>query len=129
MKLVTKEILKKLQENGRTSAESGSCLDMFPVAKFFTPDANATWLIVKVDPSDPDLAFGLCDLGQGFPELAYVRISELEKLKGPSGLSVERDRDFRAEGPMSAYVEAARTEQRITEDAAVITTLIEEGIF
>lgn len=35
------------------------------------PDANTTWLIFSVDPSDLDRLFGLCDLELGFPE-AYV---------------------------------------------------------
>ena len=38
----------------------------------FTPDAGATWLLTEIDPDDHDHAFGLCDLGQGFPELGYV---------------------------------------------------------
>jgi hypothetical protein len=37
-------------------------------------------------PEDPDIAFGLCDLGLGFPELGTVRISELQVLAGPVGL-------------------------------------------
>ena len=49
-----------------------------PVVKLFTPDASATWLLTELDPADPDLAFGLCDLGLGCPELGYVRLSELE---------------------------------------------------
>ena len=37
--------------------------------KLFTPDANATWLLTELDPVEPDRAFGLCDLGLGYPEL------------------------------------------------------------
>ena len=75
--------------------------------KLFTPDANATWLLTELDPTDPDCAFGLCDLGLGAPELGYVLLSELAALRGPLGLSVERDRYFVADRPLSAYAFAA----------------------
>ncbi len=61
-----------------------------PVVKLFTPDANCTWLLTVLDPQG-DNAFGLCDLGMGFPELGAVSIRELEALRGPLGLPIERD--------------------------------------
>jgi hypothetical protein len=79
-----------------------------PVVKLFTPDAAPTWLLTELDPADPDLAFGLCDLGLGSPELGYVRISELERVRGRFGLPVERDRHFRADRTLNAYADAAR---------------------
>ena len=82
--------------------------DPRPVVKLFTPDANATWLLIELDPGNPDRAFGLCDLGLGSPELGYVLVSELETLRGPLGLSVERDRYFVADGPISAYARDAQ---------------------
>ena len=33
--------------------------------------------------------FGLCDLG--FPELGYVSLNELQGVRGPLGLGIERD--------------------------------------
>ena len=44
----------------------------WPVVKLFTPDANCTWLLSELDPEEPDIAFGLCDLGLGFPEIGSV---------------------------------------------------------
>ena len=35
----------------------------------------ATWLLTELDSEDPDIAFGLCDLGMQCPELGSVRIS------------------------------------------------------
>lgn len=49
-----------------------------PVVKLFTPDTDCTWLLSELDPTDPDLAFGLCDLSLGTPELSSVRLSELQ---------------------------------------------------
>ena len=94
--------------NGRRAAETGDNSDCFPVVKLFTPDGACTWLLSELDPENPDIAFGLCDLGMGFPELGCVRLSELEETRGSIGLPIERDRHFTADKPLSAYAEAAR---------------------
>src|SRR5215471_19166726 len=76
MKLITHEQRVKLLDNGAAAAR-GEERDPRPVVKLFTPDANATWLLTELDPDDPDIAFGLCDLGMGYPELGSVRLSEI----------------------------------------------------
>jgi len=83
-------------------------VDFPPVVKLFTPDANATWLLSELDPDDPDLAFGLCDLGLGSPELGYVRLSELASVRGRFGLPVERDLYFVPDKTLQAYSDDAR---------------------
>ena len=107
MKLISKEQRARLLNNGAATAR-GNERDPQPVVKLFTPDANGTWLLTELDPADPDLAFGLCDLGLGSPELGYVRLSELSALRGPFGLFVERDRYFAADRPISAYARDAQ---------------------
>jgi hypothetical protein len=87
--------------------------DHFPVAKLFTPDAGATWLLTECDPDEPDRLFGLCDLGLGFPELGYVSLTEITSIRGPLGLPVERDRHFVACKSLTAYAEEARIKGRI----------------
>ena len=70
MQLLTKDIERKLLKNGEAQKKAealGRSIDFFPVVKLFTPDAGATWLLTEIDPEDPDIAFGLCDLGLGFP--------------------------------------------------------------
>jgi hypothetical protein len=72
MKLLTKAIHDKLLENGKkqeTVRGTEEEIDFKPVVKLFTPDANCTWLLTEIDPDAPDIAFGLCDLGMGYPEL------------------------------------------------------------
>jgi hypothetical protein len=93
--------------NGRRSA-AGEPIDPCPVVKLFTPDAAATWLLTELDPDEPDIAFGLCDLGIGFPELGSVRLSEIAQVRGALGLPVERDGHFVATKPLSVYAENAR---------------------
>jgi hypothetical protein len=82
MKLLTKALRDELLRNGRITAalaeEGKASADFALVVKYFTPYANCTWLLTELDPDEPDIAFGLCDLGMGFPELGSVSISELE---------------------------------------------------
>jgi len=112
LKLLTKSIAEELLRNGRLSfeyAEEGKREpDFIPIAKLFTPDAQCTWLLSELDPNDPDIAFGLFDLGMGVPELGSVRISELEAIRGRLGLPVERDQYFTAHKTISAYADEAR---------------------
>jgi hypothetical protein len=109
MELITAEIEARLLENGRRNAEriavDGNTLDFEPVVKLFTPDAGCTWLLTELHPEDPDIAFGLCDLGMGCPELGSVRISEIRALRGRLNLPVERDLHFQADKTLTAYAD------------------------
>jgi hypothetical protein len=111
MNLYTKAQFEQLLANGRNRDQ-----DHPPVVKLFTPDANCTWLLSEIDPEEPDISFGLCDLGLGYPELGCVSLAELRSVRGKLGLPVERDLSFSAEHPMSVYAEAARQAEGITED-------------
>ncbi len=111
--LITKAQREQMLANGQASRESEGGIDHKPVIKLFTPDAQATWLLSELYPDDPDVAFGLCDLGMGFPELGDVCISEIEGIRGPMGLLVERDRGFTADKVLTEYAAVAREHQRI----------------
>lgn len=113
MQLMTDEQREQLLANGRLTA-SGQTIDPLPVVKLFTPDGSATWLLTELTPNDPDIAFGLCDLGMGFPELGYVSLTEIRQLRGGLGLPVERDLAFVARHPISAYARQARAARGIT---------------
>ena len=67
--------------------------------------------MTELDPECPDIAFGLCDLGH--PELGSVSISELESVRGPFGLGIERDRHWTAKMTLNGYADAARNAGRI----------------
>jgi hypothetical protein len=108
MILLTDDIRAALLANGEKT-KAGLDHDPLPVVKLFTPDAGATWLLTELDPDEPDIAFGLCDLGLGCPELGSVLISEIEGLRGRFGLPVERDLHFRPDKPLSAYATSAAT--------------------
>ena len=59
------------------------------------------------------LSTGAINLGQGFPELGYVSLAELQSVRGRLGLSIERDLHFIATKPISAYAREARHAERI----------------
>ena len=120
MNLITDSERRQLLANGRAQRDAirsgrndATPIDAYPVVKLFTPDAGATWLLSELDPGDEDLAFGLCDLGLGEPELGYVRLSELANARGPLRLRVERDLHFEADKPISAYAAEAHEHRRI----------------
>jgi hypothetical protein len=116
MTLITSVQRQQLLANGRAQRaaidQQGQALDFEPVVKLFTPDGNATWLLTELDPNG-HLAFALCDLGLGEPELGYVSLTELEAVRGPLGLGIERDFHFDADKNLSAYAEDARQAGRI----------------
>jgi len=106
----------QLIANARLSQAAAVRDELFdppPVVKLFTPDAGATWLLSEIDPEVPGLAFGLCDLGLGFPELGYVSLDELAGVRGSIGLSIEQDLSFQGRQPMSCYAAQARLAGRI----------------
>src|SRR5271156_4939934 len=107
MLLITDIQRAQLLENGHRRA-AGDGFDPIPIGKLFTPDAGATWLLTEIDPEEPDIVFGLCDLGLGSPELGSVRLSELHALRGPLGMPVERDLHFNPAKSLSAYAAEAR---------------------
>jgi hypothetical protein len=100
MNLIPDDLRAKLLANGRQSVDNDR-FDPPPVVKLFTPDGGATWLLTEIDPDDQDRAFGLCDLGMGFPELGYVSLAELTAVRGPLGLAIERDLHFLGDKPAS----------------------------
>jgi len=111
MDLMPDDIRDRLLANGAAAVET----DPMPVVKFFDPTGAATWLITEMIPDEPDILFGLCDLGMGCPELGYLSLSELQGVKGRLGLGIERDLHFIGTFPLSIYAEAARRLGRITE--------------
>ncbi|MGB6947092.1 MAG: DUF2958 domain-containing protein [Bryobacteraceae bacterium] len=116
MKLLTAEIEARLLANGREQEPvrgTDNEVDFYPVVKLFTPDAGCTWLLTEIDPENPDIAFGLCDLGMGYPELGSVSLAELADVRGRLGLPIERDLHFKADKRLSAYADEARELDRI----------------
>ncbi len=89
MKLLTKEIEKKLQEQ----YPKGSDFDTQQVvAKLFDPQGSWTWYLMNQNPENPDYLWGIVD---GFEvETGSISLSELESYRGKLGLPLERDLHF-----------------------------------
>jgi len=84
MKLLTEEIRRKLPLLYSQDKLGGKAV---AYVKFFTPDSNWTWYATEFD--GEDIFFGLVE---GFcKELGYFSLSELESIRGPYGLALERD--------------------------------------
>ena len=100
MILLTRTQRAQLLANGR---QRGA--DHVPVVKFFNPFGEGVWLVTELD-EDGDLMFGLADIG--CPELGSWSFSELESIRLPFGMGIERDLLFTGDFPISVWAEAAR---------------------
>jgi hypothetical protein len=105
MKMLLDEQREQLHKNHLSGYE-----DCYPVVKLFVcVGGNATWLLTELDP-ETNIAFGLCDLGLGFPEIGSVCLTELEETLG---WRLERDRHWTARMTLSEYAEEARAARMI----------------
>lgn len=93
MKLLTQDIRKKLPPLYSQDGKGGKAVVLL---KCFSPSGSWTWYVVEGEPildaSGKEIDyqfFGLVD-GQEM-ELGYFNLSELEGLRGPMGLPIERD--------------------------------------
>lgn len=81
---MTEELRKKLPSLYAQDKLGG---DAVVYVKYFTPDSD--WSFYASEFDGKDTFFGLVD---GFEkELGYFSLSELESVRGPMGLPIERD--------------------------------------
>ena len=93
MELMTKKQEEQLVKNHKASqANPDKDLKHKAVIKLFNPAGLGTWYASEYDP-ETKLAFGVADLG--FPEMGSFAMYELEDLKLPMGLKIERDLSFK----------------------------------
>ena len=72
-------------------ATEGLGMNAMAQVKFFTPDSSWTWYVVEFD--GVDTCFGLV-IGHA-TEMGYFSLAELESVRGPWGLPIERDLYFK----------------------------------
>ncbi len=87
MKIVTKEFEKLFKDYHLYSQEHEE--DPLVIAKLFDPCGSATWLLTEYDPLER-IAFGYA-IGLAEDEFGYVSLTELESIKGPYGIGIDRD--------------------------------------
>ena len=95
MKLITKK-LEQTFEKYPLGSQDGKGGEAKVIAKFFNPCGVGTWLITEGQKKGEDfIMFGFCHLGDNeMAELGYVSLNELQNLKLPMGLTIERDLYF-----------------------------------
>jgi len=97
MKLITKELEKEFEKYPLMS-QDGLKGNAIVVAKFFNPTGVGTWLITEAEKQENGdyLMFGYCHFGDdSMAEFGYVSLSELQNIKLPFGLKIERDLYFK----------------------------------
>lgn len=86
MKLMTQEIRNKLPKLGETEDQQDPIIQV----KFFCPWNHWSWFAYEFD--GEDIFFGY--VKGDFEEFGTFSLSELESIKGPMGLGIERDLYF-----------------------------------
>jgi hypothetical protein len=84
MRLLTEELRRQLPPLGSQDGKGGKAI---AYCKFFSPSSRWTWHVTEYD--GKDLFFGLVDGMER--ELGYFSLRELESVRGPFGLPIERD--------------------------------------
>ena len=123
MILVPSTIRNALRANDRARCEAlrqGTEVrfDPVPVVRFFNPVGAATWLAAEMD--EDGILFGLADLGFGCPELGSFSLHELQSIRLPLGLGIERDLSFVGQYPLSVYARAAARAGSLLEGERVL---------
>ena len=89
MKLITKALEERFEKIGDQSQTTNPII----VAKFFNPCGSATWYATEYD-KENKICFGYVT-GMAFDEWGTFSIEELESIKLPLGLGIERDIHFK----------------------------------
>lgn len=114
LNLLTTSQLRKLRHNYKRNSNiklhGDKTIDFKPVVKLFFSGA-CTWLLSEL--SHDCIAFGLCDLGSGYPETGYVDLKEIVTLRDNIGMPVQRDKYFVGEKTLTEYADEARRAGKI----------------
>jgi hypothetical protein len=97
MKLLPKEIREQLPSLYSQDGKGGKAV---VYVKYFTPSSSWTWYATEGEPildeSGKEVDFKFFGLVEGHDkELGYFVLSELEEVRGPMGLPIERDLHFK----------------------------------
>ncbi len=93
MKLITKAIEKQLAKYPIYS-QDGKGNEARVVCKFFNPCGSHTWYILEGEKIGNDYRFYTLFESRNGREYGYVMLSELESIRLPFGLRIERDMYF-----------------------------------
>lgn len=117
--------LREIMIHNAMEVDSAISKDHEPVVKLYSKYGKPIWLLSELDPKN-DIAFGICDLGQGKPEYGYVSIPHLESIKHATLKvpMIEIDPDFQGRYSMAVYMKAAINNKRITDNEVDLLAVI-----
>lgn len=89
MQLLTEELISKFEAHPFHSQEEKG-FEAQVLVKYFNPMGAGTWLITEAErEGDNWRLFGYCHLSEW--EWGYVMLSDLQEVRLPFGLTIERD--------------------------------------
>ena len=90
MELLTEEIIERFKKYPLYS-QDGKGKNSLVLVKYFNPVGDGKWLITEAEKTESGdwLLFGYCHINCF--EWGYILLSELQNLKLPFGLTIERD--------------------------------------
>lgn len=100
---LTNDIREALLQNGQKLKVAQTLQEENLVPVIFVEHEHAKWLLVSIDPSYPYMAYGLCDLGMGYPELGSVELQPLIDLAHKS-----KEWDSAPKYPILEYLSLAK---------------------
>ncbi|MFC1677907.1 DUF2958 domain-containing protein [Planctomycetota bacterium] len=115
MKLLPKELREKLPPLYSQDGKGGKAV---VYTKYFTPSSNWTWLATEGEPildesGTHEVDYKFFGLVFGYEqEFGYFLLSELEEVRGPMGLPIERDLYFQPKTLEEIAPEMFRKEER-----------------
>lgn len=93
MNLLTDEIVKLFKRNPLYSHEEQKNPRI--LVKYFNPIGRGTWYVTEASLQENGdwICFGLCHIYEA--ELGYFSLNELQSIKLPYGITIERDLHFK----------------------------------
>ncbi|MEQ6335559.1 DUF2958 domain-containing protein [Sphingobium sp. MK2] len=130
MILLTPDLRYALRANAISSVAAQAQdmrFDPVPVVKFFNPLGAGTWLATELY-GDGDTLFGLADLGFGCPEMGIFSLMEIQSVRLPYGMGIERDLDFSTPHPLSRWSGMARRTGSIIHAEQLLRSLAPDAV-
>ncbi|PHQ61999.1 MAG: hypothetical protein COC10_11235 [Sphingobium sp.] len=130
MILLTPDLRYALRANAINSVAAQAQdmrFDPVPVVKFFNPLGAGTWLATELY-GDDDTLFGLADLGFGCPEMGTFSLMEIQSVRLPLGMRIERDLDFSTPHPLSRWSDVARRAGSIIHAEQLLRSLAPDAV-
>lgn len=130
MMLLTPDLRYALRANAINSAAAQAQdrrFDPVPIVKFFNPLGAGTWLGTELY-GDDDTLFGLAERGFGCPEMGIFSLMEIQSVRLPFGLRIERDLDFSTPHPLSRWSGMARRTGSIIHAEQLLRSLSPDAV-